>query len=104
MPERTWDRRRFLRELGKTAAVGVGLVAVPTQALGSERTNRTAGANTLAVLTTFECCTAPRFCGECDGSQVKYRCRVVSGQSCPSYCTRCKDYQGDCYTFTTDQC
>lgn len=84
------DRRRFLKQVGATLAAGVGVAAVAEPA------------NAMAV-TTWRCCTAPRTCGTCGGDNVRYRCIKQSGP-CPSFCTSCQNYQGDCYNFSATFC
>ena len=82
--EKPTSRRRFLRQLGMTLAVGIGAAALPSRSRASAQDNG-------------QCCIASdsRCSGasQCPGGQVKYWCDCLSY----SYCTNCTTNIGTCY-------
>jgi hypothetical protein len=76
----SYDRRRFLRQLGKSAAVGLGIALLPA-------TRARAGA-----LAPVYCCLDTSRCGGCfPGAQPMY-CSSLNCCFCEAEFVSCKNY------------
>jgi hypothetical protein len=102
MSDSTIDRRRILKHLAATFAVGAGLTAAGQSGQSTAAPpRRTNGA---LATTTWRCCAAPLRCGTCnDPDKVRYYCNTISGP-CPDYCSGCVRFKDDCYRFSADSC
>lgn len=91
------SRRRFLGQLGVTAAAGLGLALAPSaaQAQPAQRTRQQRlGADAVA----YHCCKNPGYCGSCPGGRVTYKCVATTTACSPNiYCTSCGADRGNCY-------
>lgn len=74
-------RREFLRRVGQTLAVGLGLALIPGAASAQE-----------SLLIT---CCRDSSCPNCPGPEVRYRCHDSAGNQCGCICT---NPQGNCFT------
>jgi hypothetical protein len=86
------DRRVFLRQIGKTLAVGIGAVAFPVVAQ--------AGTHVSPDSVSFHCCANASYCGTCSDGNANYYCQ---GDNCP-FCTGCQKFTTDCYDVTYPTC
>ncbi len=80
--EEQTSRRRFLRQIGVSLAVGLGAVALPSRSRASAQDNG-------------QCCISSSHCpGSCPGGQARYWCDCLSY----NYCTGCLSTdRGTCY-------
>ncbi len=84
------SRGRFLRKLGTTLAIGIGVAALPARAFGRS--------------TTYTCCQdlAHEHCGtDCGTSNPHYWCW---NPTCGGFCTGCVSNKPDCYDVVYPGC
>ncbi len=73
------SRAAFLRKLGKTVAIGLGVALVPAS-------------NAWAI--SAHCCPDAT-CGQCPEGQTAWKCYECSGYQ-PSQCCTCENFGGNC--------
>lgn len=88
LPEPTTSRRGFLRKVGTTIAVGIGVAAVPALAKASPQ------------FVAYVCCpdnTGAHDCTICSGTQSNYWCTNPKCTDPPGFCFGCTRNTGQCF-------